>query len=191
MRRWWVAALGLVIAAPGAAEVEDTRMVVEVPAEIAQEIRAEMRRHMDTLDDVMAALAAGDFEEAATIAELRMDFGHRVWERMAAAGKSEAEILALRERLRELGVGPGRGRGQGQAQGQGGGMGMGGGGPGRFLPDDFRAMGQVFHAAAREFAATARAVDDPPTAAQYADVLGALQFVTSTCRSCHATWRFE
>lgn len=185
MRRWWLAGLGLVIAAPGTAQVEDTRMVVEVPGEIAREIRAEMRQHMDTLDDVMAALAAGDFEEAAAIAELRMDFGHRVWERMAAEGASEAEILALRERLRELGIGPGQGRGQG------GGMGMGGGGPGRFLPDDFRAMGQVFHEAAQEFAATARAVDDPPTAEQYADVLSALQFVTSTCRSCHATWRFE
>ncbi len=147
---------------------------------IADKILTEMRQHMDTLDDVVAALAAGDFPEAAEIAETRMDFGHRMGEPMAAAGASPEEIRARRERMRELGWEPGQGWGR-----------TGGMGPGRFLPEDFRAMGQVFHEAAQEFATTARAVGDPPASEDYADVIGALQFVTSTCRSCHATWRFE
>jgi len=132
----------LVLATAAAGQTSDDRMVVEVPPMIADQILTEMRQHMDTLDDVMAALAAGDFLEAAEIAETRMDFGHRMGERMAAAGASPEEIRAMRERMRELGWEPGQGQGMG---------------PGRFLPEDFRAMGQVFHEAAQDFAATARA----------------------------------
>ncbi len=176
----YTAAAVLVLAIPARAQPGDDRMVVEVPPMIADEIRAEMRQHMATLDDVMGALAAGAFAEAAEIAATRMDFGHRMWERMQAQGANPEEIQARRERMRELGWEPGQGMGR-----------TGGRGPGRFLPEDFRAMGQVFHEAAQEFAATARGVGDPPTAEDYARVVGALQFVTSTCRSCHATWRLE
>lgn len=175
-----LALLGAAVALPTAAHAADDRLLVEVPPAIRDDLMAEMRKHMDSLDDVVKALAAGDLDEAAAIAELRMDMGHRVWERMAAEGATDAEIHELRERMRALGTGPSRGQGVG-----------GGKGPGRLMPDDFRAMGAVFHEAAQAFAATARDTSDPPTADDYARVLGALRHVTSTCRSCHTHWRVD
>ncbi len=179
------AALALTAVLAHARPAEDPRRVIELPPRVAAELRAEMRDHMDTLDDLVGAVAFGEFDRAATIAETRMRMGHRLDERLAAAGYSEAEIEAFREALRAEGWEPGRGFG-----GAGPGSGIAGAmGPGRYVPDDFRAMGMSFHAAAGEFAATARAVGETPTVADYENVLSALNFVTSTCRSCHATFR--
>jgi len=164
---------------------EDPRRVIELPAAVADELRAEMRNHMDTLDELVGAVAMGEFDRAADIARTRMRMGHRLDERLQAAGYSDEEIREFREALKAQGWEPGRGlRGEGPASGIAGGM-----GPGRFVPDDFRAMGQTFHEAAQEFAATARDVGEPPTVTDYENVLSAMQFVTSTCRSCHATYR--
>ncbi|MFP4125441.1 MAG: hypothetical protein ACLFU0_02195 [Alphaproteobacteria bacterium] len=187
MRRLAAAVLVAVLAAGGtrAQPSEDPRRVIELPPEVADELRAEMRDHMDTLDELVGAVATGAFDQAAKIAETRMRMGHRLDERLRAAGYSEAEIEDFRRALKAQGWEPGRGlRGEGPASGVAGGM-----GPGRFVPDDFRAMGQTFHQAAQEFAATARQVGEPPTVADYENVLSAMQFVTSTCRSCHATYR--
>ena len=182
---------GLVAAEPGAAEpgaaepVDDPRIVVELPPRIADELRAEMRAHMADLDALVGAVAAGDFADAAEIAATRMRMGHRLDERLAEAGYSEAEIEAFREALKAQGWEPGRGfGGAGPASGIAGAT-----GPGRYVPDDFRAMGRTFHEAAREFAATARAVGEPPGVEDYENVLVALQFVTATCNACHATYR--
>jgi hypothetical protein len=186
MRRLVFAAVFLLAAGAGHAQPsEDPRRVIELPPEVAAQLRAEMRDHMDTLDELVGAVATGGFDRAAEIADTRMQMGHRLNERLQAAGYSDAEIRAFREAMKAQGWEPGRGlRGEGPASGVAGGT-----GPGRFVPDDFRAMGQAFHQAAREFAATAREVGDPPTVADYENVLSALQFVTSTCRSCHATYR--
>ncbi len=179
---WSVLVLGAVMSLEAAAQPVDDRLVVEVPPEIVLGIRAEMRQHMDTLDDLMVALAVADFAAAADIAEVRMTVGHRMWERMRDAGASPDEIRELRERMEAAEIGPGSRRGAGMG---------GGGGYGRYVPDDFRAMGMAFHQAAADFAVVARSVDDPPTAEDYAQVLEALQVVTSSCRGCHATWRFD
>ena len=186
MRR--LAAMLVLVVTAGLAHAQpadDPRRVIELPPAVASELRAEMRDHMDTLDALVGAVAMGEFDRAAEIAETRMRMGHRLDERLAAQGYSEAEIEAFRETLKERGWEPGRGlRGEGPASGIAGGM-----GPGRFVPDDFRAMGRTFHQAAQEFAATARDVGDAPTVADYEEVLAAMQFVTATCRSCHATYR--
>jgi hypothetical protein len=185
MRRLAAAVLLLAAGAVHAQPSEDPRQVIALPPAVAEQLRAEMRNHMDTLDELVGAVAFGEFDRAADIAETRMRMGHRLDERLRAAGYSEEEIRAFRQALREQGWAPGRGlRGEGAASGVAGGM-----GPGRFVPDDFRVMGQTFHEAAQEFAASARHVGDPPTVADYENVLAALQFVTSTCRSCHATYR--
>jgi hypothetical protein len=185
MRRLAAAVLLLAAGAVHAQPSEDPRRVIELPPAVAEQLRAEMRNHMDTLDELVGAVAMGEFDRAADIARTRMRMGHRLDERLRAAGYSDEEIREFREALREQGWAPGRGlRGEGPASGVAGGM-----GPGRFVPDDFRAMGQTFHQAAQEFAATAREVGNPPTVADYENVLAALQFVTSTCRSCHATYR--
>ncbi len=161
----------------------DDRLVVSLPADVREGFRAEMRDHMDSLDDLLMALAAGDFAGAADIAELRMDFGHRMSQTLLESGLTAEQVRAFNERRRAAGWQPGQGAGAG-----GGGQ---GGGFGRYLPDEFRAMGMTMHEAAQVFAASARAVDGPADAATYAQVLGDLQFVTSTCRSCHATFRIE
>ena len=70
-----------------------------------------------------------------------------------------------------------------------GGMGMGGMGMGRLMPEEFQALALAFHEAARDFAETARAVNDPPTAADYAEVLSALNGITTACRGCHDVFR--
>jgi len=181
-----VAAFALLTAAlAGTEPVDDPRRVIELPPAVADQLRAEMRDHMDNLDDLVGAVAAGDFADAAEIARTRMRMGHRLDERLADAGYSKTEIEAFRQALKQQGWEPGRGfGGAGPASGIAGAM-----GPGRYVPDEFRAMGRTFHQAAQDFAATADTVGEPPTVEDYENVLSALQFVTSTCRSCHATWR--
>jgi hypothetical protein len=187
MHRLLAAAVVLAGGLAHAQPLEDPRRVIDLPPRVAEQLRAEMRDHMDTLDALVGAVAFGEFARAAKIAESRMRMGHRLDARLRERGYSEAEIEAFREELNQQGWEPGRGfGGAGPASGVAGGM-----GPGRFVPDDFRDMGQTFHQAAEEFAATARDVGDPPTVADYENVLAAMQFVTSTCRSCHATFRLE
>ena len=177
--RCFVLAL-LLLAGPALA---DDRIVVSLPIDVREDFRAEMRDHMASLDDLLVELAAGDFQAAADIAEVRMDFGHRMSAALLEGGMTPEQIRAFNERRRAAGWQPGQGAGMG-----GGGQ---GGGYARYLPDEFRAMGMTMHEAAQVFAASARAVDAPADAATYARVLGDLQFVTSTCRSCHATFRIE
>jgi hypothetical protein len=166
----------LLLASPTLA---DDRIAVSLPAELREPFRMEMRGHMESLDDVLAALAAQDFQAAADIAELRMDFGHRFNEMLLEGGLSPDQVRAMRERRIAQGWEPGQGGG------------AGGGGFGRYLPDDFRAMGMTMHEAARGFAASARAIEGEPDGAAYAALLADLQFVTTTCRSCHASFRLE
>lgn len=187
--------------APVSAE-EDPRAAVSLPADVATAFLAEMRTHMANLDDVMAALADEDFKAAASIAELQMTQGHHRWAAMAEEGASDEEIAAAKERFKAMraarggamGSGSGRGKGMGQGKGMGGGMGMGGmmgPGFGRYIPEDFRAMGDSFHEAAESFAATARSVAPPATPADYQQVLEKLQEVTTSCRACHDAFRVE
>ncbi|TQV77847.1 cytochrome c [Denitrobaculum tricleocarpae] len=184
--------------APVSAE-EDPRAAVQLPADVAAAFLAEMRTHMANLDDVMAALAEEDFEAAASIAELQMTQGHHRWASMAKQGASEEEIAAAKERFKarraardgQMGDGQmGAGGGQGQGKGMGGGMAMGPG-FGRYMPEDFRAMGDVFHEAAESFAATARNAASPATPEDYRALLEGLQEITMACRACHDAYKVE
>ncbi len=166
---------------------EDPRTPVSLPPDVMARFLAEMRSHMVHLDDLVTALAEEDFAQAARIADIHMTFGHHRWAAMAEAGASDAEIAAAKARFKE------RREAQGGQQGggmHGGGMGMGPG-FGRHMPEDFRAMGAMFHEAAESFAATARSVATPAAPADYRAVLAALQQVTTACRSCHDAFRVE
>ncbi|MBF0250061.1 MAG: cytochrome c [Alphaproteobacteria bacterium] len=164
------------------AAASDARELIALPDQVRDGFLTEMRGHMGNLDDILAALAAGDFKQAANIADIRMDFGHVMWEGMMAQGMTADEALAMKEKMRAQGMGMGQGMGQGRGQGRG--MGMG-----RFMPDDFRAMGSGLHEAAAAFAARARAAETPPTAKDFQDTMDALQGVTAVCRGCHETYR--
>lgn len=180
--------------APLSAE-EDPRATVSLPADVAAAFLAEMRTHMANLDDVVAALAEGDFKAAASIAELQMTQGHHRWAAMAEQGASDEEIAAAKEQFKTMrdarGGQMGKGQGMGKGRGMGGGgMGMGPG-FGRYMPEDFRAMGDSFHEAAESFATSARSVATPATPTDYRSVLEGLQEVTTTCRACHDAFRVE
>jgi len=170
--------LGMVlIVAPAFAE-DDPRVEVALPASAADAFLAEMRTHMGNLDDIVVALAEGDFNVAADIAELRMTMGHQRWQAMAKQGISMEEITAMRQRHKKMrsAQGPqGRGR-MGYVFG-------------RFMPDDFRAMGAMFHEAAEDFARMARNVATPPRVADYQAISGALGAITTACRACHDAFR--
>lgn len=69
-------------------------------------------------------------------------------------------------------------------------MGMGRG-FGRFMPEEFRAIGASFHEAADAFATAARAAASPPTSKDYSTILQELGGVTAACRSCHDDFRIK
>jgi hypothetical protein len=165
--------------AVSAQTVPDPRTVVTLPAPVAEAFRAEMRGHMRSLDDVIFELAEGNYDAAAALAEVRWDFGHRMWEAMEEQGMTPEQIARAKQRIQESMGGPGM-------MGQGAGRGMG---FGRFMPEAFRMMGQGFHEAGQRFAAKARAMGDDPNAAAMSGLLSSLQEVTATCRACHDVFR--
>ena len=183
-------ALGLVAASILAvpARAADEREVVTLPPEVKDAFLTEMRDHMTNLNDIVSALTEGDFRQAADIADLRMDFGHRMWGALEQQGMSAEEILAMKARMKAAGMAQGQGRGQGGGQGMGGGRGHG---MGRHMPPEFRAMGRAFHEAAGDFAAAARAAGEPPGLADYESVMDGLQSLTANCLGCHETYRIE
>lgn len=177
-----------------AAELDDPRTTVMLPANIAAKFMAEMRSHMANLDDLVAALAEGDFAAAARVADIHMTFGHRRWAQMAERGASDKEIAAAKKDFKQMRGSrsgkPGQARGKGVARGKGMRRGKGmGHGFGRFMPEEFRAMGTSFHEAADAFAKAARAAASPPTSKDYSAVLEELGGVTAACRSCHDAFR--
>ncbi|SDH70550.1 cytochrome c [Roseospirillum parvum] len=199
-----VMAGGVLVAGPSLAADDDPRQVVDLPPKVAEQLRAEMRDHLAGLDDAVQALAAGDLVTLEEVAEVRLSFGHHLWQRLLDDGMPLAEVIALKHRLAEAGVGPGSlartdQAGQPEVLQQrmrdhlseaerarvarviGGGQGMG---PGRHLPAEMRAMGFALHDAADNLAEAARAGDP-------AAMLDSLAEVTTACRSCHAVYRLK
>ncbi len=184
---WAALTVAVLFAFPQAFADDDPRTEIALPADVAAGFLAEMRTHMANLDDIVAALAEGDFRGAATIADINMTFGHHRWKTMAANGATEAEIAAVKDLIAKMQAGKGMPPGSGMRLG---GMGMGPG-FGRYMPEDFRAMGMTFHEAADGFAKKARSVPTPASAADYAAVLESLQELTGACRGCHDAFRVE
>ncbi len=182
--------LAIVLTTVGAraAGQDDPRTAVTLPPDIAAKFMTEMRSHMANLDDLVAALAEGDFAEAARVADIHMTFGHRRWAQMAERGASDKEIAAAKKDFKQMrGSRSGKpGEGRGKQMGRGKGMGHG---FGRFMPEAFRAMGASFHEAADAFAKAARTAETPPTFKDYSAVLTELGAVTAACRSCHDAFR--
>lgn len=154
----------------------DEREAISLPPDMKDRFLAEMRGHMGNLDDIIAAIAESEFSEAANIAEIQMDFGHSMWNAMQESGMSSEQVMQLKKQMQAKGMGQGKGMGKGM---------------GRYMPDDFRAMGTSFHEAAQAFAARARQSENPPSNDDYKGVMDALQGVTAACRSCHEAFRVK
>ena len=63
--------------------------------------------------------------------------------------------------------------------------------PGRFAPQEFRAMGQAMHQAAAGVAKVADAAASPPTAADWKAVTEAVSGLTAACAGCHGAFRVK
>jgi len=167
---------------------EDDRFLIEVDEETQALLFADMRGLTKSLDNLMMALAEGDFEQVARIGEIDLGYGHVKLQAMVEAGATDEQITAMRAQMkanREARAAAGN-------TGPGPGMGALFGipvGVGQKMPDDFRLMGQAMHGSAEDMANAARAVGEPPTAADYQAVLEGVRGITGTCVACHATFR--
>lgn len=78
MRRFgWRAAIqaalvGMMAASSQVATAADDRQLVELPAMMQEHMLGNMRDHLTALNEMLAALAAGDIKTAGTIAESRL-----------------------------------------------------------------------------------------------------------------------
>jgi len=70
--RFGFALLGFAAVLSLAQAADDVRQPVPMPAMMQEHMRANMRDHLQTLNAILAALAAGRYDEAATQAEKRL-----------------------------------------------------------------------------------------------------------------------
>lgn len=169
--------------APSSAE--DNRELINLTPELQGSLLAEMRQLTYDLDELVSALAEGDFPQARKIAIIRLGFGHNRSKMMLETGKSEEEVADamepfLVERLEMYEAGT-------MDQGGDGGL----GGLGQHLPEEVRSMGQAMHASAVELAISAKKAGENPTAADYKAVLSNLQGMTSMCAGCHQAFKIR
>ena len=83
-----------VMAAPALAAGADPRTKVAMPADLRGDFLEHMRHHMDALDDVIANLAAADFQGAAAVARAEL---------VPGSGQGFGRYLPLE--FREMGLG--------------------------------------------------------------------------------------
>jgi len=194
------------------AQNDDPRTLVQMEPQMQQQFLALMRGFLDSIDDMMSALAEGDFREVARIAGEDLGPAHELMKKLRAAKVPEKKIAEIRKRVRQhmaamiekgedaqrmhMGMGrivmqvlgeplPGMQMGAGKRKPQGF------GGFGRVLPPEMHQMGMQMHLAAAQIADVAAAVGDKPTAQDYQKVLGAIGEFTGQCRACHAAWRLR
>lgn len=63
--------------------------------------------------------------------------------------------------------------------------------PAQFVPQEFRMMGMAMHQAANAVAEAAGSVSNPPTAADWKNVMGAVANLTAACSGCHGSFRLK
>ena len=118
-----------------AADIHDHRQLIEMPPEMKQMFLKNMRGHMESLDQLIAALADNNLAAAADIAENTMGVGHGKKRQCddSKHAKSESHEHSHSDH---------KGKGFGQ-----------------FMPAEMKAMGMNLHRAANEFAIVARQGD--------------------------------
>lgn len=96
MRRRRLAAVTLatLLASLPMEAVGDERTPVQLPTELRAEFLAEMRKHMDSLDDLISAMASAEFRQAAKVARDEL---------VPGSGKGFGRFLPLE--FREIGLG--------------------------------------------------------------------------------------
>lgn len=191
----------------------DDRELIKIPDEAQKALLTEMRSLLENLNELLGAVAEGDFKEVARISDFKLGFGHARWQRMKEAGYSQADIQAQIDRMQAMraanggklseeqihgkGMGMGQGKGMGMGMGMGRGMGGGGGdsifgrGVGRFMPDEVRALGQQLHGSAAVISVAAKKAGSKPIVEDYKTVIGGIEEMTAVCAACHASYKIR
>ena len=171
----------------------DERQLIELPQTSQTALLTEMRSLVDNLDEMLSALADGDFDEVSKIADFKMGFGHARWQKLLDEGMSPEDVQKQVNQMRgKRGSGKGHGQGNGQGKGHGGGGGgMFGQGVGRLMPQEVRAMGQQMHVAAGEVSLAAQKAGDSPMVKDYQAVLSNIQEMTAMCSACHSSFKIR
>ncbi len=187
---------------------DDGRTLVELHPQVRSNFLGMMRGFTESLDQIINALAEGDFKEAARIAEDDLGPAHELVMALRKANVPPEKIAEIRKLARqrmaqalEQGV-PDGGLGMGAiamkvlgkpVPGMGnrmGGMQPGArGGFGPWLPPEMRAMGIQLHLIGAELADLAKAAADKPSTEDYNKVLGKLGELTTQCVACHSAWK--
>lgn len=134
-------------AAPDFKLPPDPRTAIELPPDVRDFFRYEMRGHLEQLNTLMTRLGEGDLKAAGAFARSGL----------AVAGNHPPGAPS----------------------------------PGRFAPQEFRAMGHAMHQAATEVAQAADAASTPPTVADWKAVTGAVANLTAACAGCHGAFRLK
>jgi len=143
----------------GMQPVTDSRESAGIPEQMKARHLERMRSHLETINEVVDAMARGDFNQAS---------------------ESVRNNLAMRP-----GMGAGMGGGMGQRMGGGmrAGMGQGVGGMCKGMPNkEFRALGMAFHESADKLADVLKQGD-------MKNSLRALNTTMNYCIQCHASYR--
>jgi cytochrome c556 len=140
---------------------DDSRQAVAFPAPMRQHTLANMRDHMQALSDILDAIAMGQYDKAARIADARLGM-----QSPAAAGcktdGGSAPQMSMEPTMEQQ-----------MAQ---------------FMPEGMRKIGLDMHQAASTFASEAAKVGKGGDAKP---AMAALSRVTQQCAACHTTYRLQ
>ncbi len=147
----------------------DTRQIVNMPEPMKEIFLKNMRGHMESLDLIIAALAEGDLNEAADIAEAGMGVGHGKVRQCDDAHEGE-------DHTGHEGHGdesPQHSPATHQAKAFG-----------KFMPKEMKMMGMQLHHAANVFGDIARE-------GNVGDAYKALRGISASCVACHQSFQVK
>ncbi len=158
----------------------DERELIEMPADVQVKFLTEMRGLLESVDEMLLALAEGDFDRISKIADIELGFKHRKWQKMIAEGASEDEVQAKINKMRDKLAMPHDKKKMKNSKSMS-----------RFMPDNARAMGRQMHLAASNLSLAAQGAGDKPDLAKYQEVIGGIQQITTMCTSCHTGYKIR
>jgi cytochrome c' len=141
-----------------AQESADNRQIIEMPQQTKQVFLSNMRGHMEALDQIIAALAKADLDEAAAIAETTM----------GVAGVGQGKKWQCDDSDGN------HGHKHDQSEHKKNGF-------GKLMPAEMKAMGMNLHIAADNFANVARQGDR-------GEAYKALRQISASCVACHQSF---
>lgn len=128
-----------------AANMQDNRVLVELPKDIEKIFLLNMRDHIAALDDILHSVRSGEFDDAKITASTRL-----TWSSFVHDDKDEIA---------------------------------------KFLPIPMRKMVEKMNDDTGKFIWLAQNASVQESAENYQNLFEALGNITSTCRSCHETYR--